>query len=59
MPSYIVEMLDKAMEEMTKDPEIIEKMKNLKMVPYYHNAKESKEKVGSEIADLQKIFQAM
>jgi tripartite-type tricarboxylate transporter receptor subunit TctC len=59
LPPHIVGMLEKAMEEMTKDPEIIEKMKNLKMVPFYHNARESKEMVGNEIADLQKIFQAM
>jgi tripartite-type tricarboxylate transporter receptor subunit TctC len=38
MPQHIVKVWDEAFQEMLKDPEFLQKLRNIGAVPFYHNA---------------------
>jgi tripartite-type tricarboxylate transporter receptor subunit TctC len=58
LPAYIVEIWDKAIEEMLKDPEVVTKLRNLWQVPYYHNSREMREVVSKTITEVKEVWSA-
>ncbi len=56
LPSYIIEKWDKDMQEMVKDPEIIAKVKELGGIPFYHNARSTKEMILKETEAIKEVM---
>ncbi len=56
LPLAVIEIWNKALEKMTKDPEIISKFKNVGSLPYYHNAKEMRELILKEIEEMEDLW---
>jgi tripartite-type tricarboxylate transporter receptor subunit TctC len=56
LPSYIVDIWEKALQEIIKDPDVISKLKNIGAVPFYANARETREMVVKEIEEVEKLF---
>ncbi len=56
LPAYIVEIWDKAIQEMIKDPDVISKMRNNRSMPYYLNARDFKEHVMKETEEMGKLY---
>ena len=56
LPSYIVEIWNKALQETLKDPEVISKFRNLGQEVNYLNASEFKERVKKEIEELKELY---
>ncbi len=56
LPSSIVEVWEKAAQEMIKDPDVISKLKNIGAVPYYQNARETRELTRKEIEEVEILF---
>jgi len=54
LPSHIVEIWEKAIQEMMRDPETISQIKKLGLMPFYHNSKEMREYVAKESEELKK-----
>lgn len=48
LPSHIVEKWNEAIQEMLKDPEILSKLANVGMLPFYHNSLETSKFVPKE-----------
>jgi tripartite-type tricarboxylate transporter receptor subunit TctC len=57
LPSFIVETWNAALEEMSKDPEIITKLKNIGTLPFYRNARETREHVTKEFEELKVLWE--
>lgn len=56
LPSHIVEIWNKALEEMVKDPEVLNKMRNTGFTPFYLNAKEMREQVVRETKEVRELW---
>jgi tripartite-type tricarboxylate transporter receptor subunit TctC len=56
MPSNIVNIWNSALEEMSKDPESISKMKNAGMVPLYRNSQMIKDHVIRRMGQVEKLW---
>lgn len=56
LPSYIVDIWNKAMEEMLKDPETISKMRNIGLIPLYLNSHETIEYVIKKTEEVRELW---
>ena len=56
MPSHIVEIWDKALQEMVRDPEFISRLKDVGSSPFYQNATGTKEAIMKEIEEVNKLW---
>jgi len=56
IPPSIVEIWDKAIQEMVRDGEVISKMKKIGLSPNYVSAHEMREHVEKEIGEIEKLF---
>jgi tripartite-type tricarboxylate transporter receptor subunit TctC len=56
LPSYIVEIWDKALQEMLKDPEAISKFKNVGAISFYRSATEMREYVAREAEEVDLLW---
>jgi tripartite-type tricarboxylate transporter receptor subunit TctC len=56
LPSHIVEIWNKALQEMVKDPEFMAQMKNIGAVPSYLNAHDTKEYVIRETEEVRVLW---
>ncbi|MHB9098941.1 MAG: Bug family tripartite tricarboxylate transporter substrate binding protein [Syntrophales bacterium] len=56
LPAYVVDIWDKALQEMLKDPEIIGKLRNIWQVPFYRNSQEMREMVTASTAEVKKLW---
>jgi tripartite-type tricarboxylate transporter receptor subunit TctC len=56
LPSLIVETWNAALEEMSRDPEIITKLKNVGALPYYRNARATREHVTKEFEEIKNLW---
>ncbi len=56
LPAYVVDTWNKAMEEMLKNPEITDKMKNMGLMPDYHNSIDAREHARKKIDELKELF---
>lgn len=56
VPSYVVDIWEKALQEMIKDPDVITKLKNIGAIPFYANARETKEMVIKELEEVEILF---
>jgi tripartite-type tricarboxylate transporter receptor subunit TctC len=51
LPSYVTEKWNRTLQEMTRDPEMVVKMRNVGLEPYYLPSKEAREFVLNEIEE--------
>jgi tripartite-type tricarboxylate transporter receptor subunit TctC len=56
LPSHVVSAWNQIVQEMLKDPEMIAKMSNMGMAPYYHNAQDSRALVLKDIEEGSKLW---
>jgi tripartite-type tricarboxylate transporter receptor subunit TctC len=56
LPSHVVEVWDKVLQEMLKDPEVISQLKNVGAIPFYRNAREAREYVLKEAEEVEKLW---
>lgn len=56
LPPYVVDTWNKAMEEMLKNAEITDKMKNMGLMPDYHNSADTREHARKKIGELKELF---
>jgi tripartite-type tricarboxylate transporter receptor subunit TctC len=56
LPTFVVETWNEALEEMSRDPEIIAKLKNIGTLPYYRNARATREQVVKEMEQVQLLW---
>jgi tripartite-type tricarboxylate transporter receptor subunit TctC len=56
LPSSIVEMWNKELQELSKNSEFLDRVKKVGGVPFYHNASEAKEYIMKEIEDVNKLW---
>jgi tripartite-type tricarboxylate transporter receptor subunit TctC len=56
LPSFVVEKWNAVLEEMSRDPEIITKLMNIGTLPYYRNARATREQVIKEIEEVQILW---
>ncbi len=55
-PSYVFEILEKTLQEMMQDPEVIEKYRKIGAMPFYHNQRETREHVVNEIEAVYRLW---
>lgn len=56
IPSYIVEIWEKALEEVLKDPVVISKLESVPLDPFYMNGRDLKEYVRNQIEELIELW---
>ncbi len=56
LPSFIVELWEKELEGMVKDPEVITKMRNIGLTPSFRSSHETKEMVGKKIEEAERLW---
>jgi tripartite-type tricarboxylate transporter receptor subunit TctC len=56
LPLSIVNIWNKALEEVVKDPDAISKMNNIGAIPFYHNSQETREMVQKEIKEVTELW---
>ena len=56
LPSRVVEIWDKALQEMAKDPEVISKLRNIGSVASYLDGPRTKEHVRKETEEVEKLY---
>ena len=56
LPPHVVEVWDKVLQEMLKDPEVISQLKNVGAIPFYRNAREAREYVLKEAEEVEKLW---
>ncbi len=56
LPSYIVEIWNKALQEMLKDPEVLKKLERIGCTPLYQNARETRERVLKELEEIRELY---
>jgi tripartite-type tricarboxylate transporter receptor subunit TctC len=56
LPASIVNIWNKALEEVVKDPDVISKMNNIGALPLYYNARETREMVQKEIEEVKELW---
>jgi tripartite-type tricarboxylate transporter receptor subunit TctC len=55
-PSYVVEAWEKALKELANDPEVIAQLKNVGMLPFYHDSAGIKEYTQKEMAEIKDLW---
>jgi tripartite-type tricarboxylate transporter receptor subunit TctC len=58
LPAYIVDIWDKAVQQMVKDPEYISKLKNIGAVPYYYNSQQMRQMVIETSAEVKRLWRS-
>jgi tripartite-type tricarboxylate transporter receptor subunit TctC len=56
MPDYIVEVWDKALQEMVKDPEALAQLKNVGAFSFYRNSRDIKEYTIRETQEIKELW---
>jgi tripartite-type tricarboxylate transporter receptor subunit TctC len=56
LPSSIIEVWQKALEEMVKDPEVVKKLERIGLRPFYQNAQETRKRVLQEMQQAQELY---
>lgn len=56
LPAHVVDIWDKALQEMVKDPEIITKMRNVGAIAYYLDSSATKEFLKKEIEEMEVLW---
>lgn len=56
LPSHIVGIWEKAIEEMIKDPEVIKKLERIGCTPNYQNTRETRERVLKELQQVRELY---
>ncbi len=56
MPSYIVDIWEKVLEEMAKDPEIISKLRTNGAIPFYLNANATAKYFMREMEEVERLW---
>jgi tripartite-type tricarboxylate transporter receptor subunit TctC len=56
LPSYVVEVWNKVLQDMVRDPEVITHLRNVGALPFYLNARDIREYAGREIAEIDKLW---
>lgn len=56
LPSNVVDALDKAQQEFVKDPEIVQKLRNMGTIPIYRDAKATIEHVMKKMDEVEKLW---
>jgi tripartite-type tricarboxylate transporter receptor subunit TctC len=56
VPSHIVEVWDRAIEEMVKDPEVVSKLKKLGIRALYLNGRETRERCLKEMEEIKELW---
>lgn len=56
LPSHVVNIWDKALQEAVKDPDVIAQLRNIGAVPFYHNASATRNYVKKEIEELEILW---
>jgi tripartite-type tricarboxylate transporter receptor subunit TctC len=51
LPAHVIEVWDKTLQEISKDEEIVQKMRNAGVTPYYYKANDAKEYLLKEIEE--------
>lgn len=55
LPAHVIPAWEKVIQEMVKDPDVIAKLKNVGLEPFYYDSKDSKERVTREIEEFSKL----
>lgn len=58
LPTRVIEAWEKALQEMLRDPDVVSKVQNAGLVPFYLNSQALKGLVANEIADLTALWGA-
>ena len=53
MPVSVLNLWDKLLQEMLKDPEVISRMKNMVVIPFYHNSSAMREYVKKQTEEIE------
>jgi tripartite-type tricarboxylate transporter receptor subunit TctC len=56
LPSHVIEIWEKALQEMVKDSEVGAKFKNIGARPNYHSSRETRENVLREMEEIRKLY---
>lgn len=56
LPSGVIELWDKALQELLRDPDTIGKLRNIGAVPFYHNTSATREFVTKEEEEVRKLW---
>ncbi len=56
IPSYVVETWDKALKEITKDPEYISRLKGIGFYPFYQNSVDMKDYILKETEEVAELY---
>jgi tripartite-type tricarboxylate transporter receptor subunit TctC len=56
LPSYIVDIWDKALQEVLKDPEVLTKLASVGLEPFYSNASAYKELVRNQLEQIGELY---
>jgi tripartite-type tricarboxylate transporter receptor subunit TctC len=56
LPSHVIEVWEKAIQEMVKDSEVGAKFKNIGARPNYHSSRETRENVLREMEEIRKLY---
>lgn len=56
LPSHIVNKWEEALQEISRDPEYVSKLKNIGAIPFYRNARETREHVRKEMEEGAKLW---
>jgi len=56
LPSHIVEIWNKALQEMLKDPEVLQRLERMGCTPLYQNASETRERVSREMKEINELY---
>jgi tripartite-type tricarboxylate transporter receptor subunit TctC len=56
MPAYVVDIWNKTIEEMSKDPEVLANLRKIWQAPFYHNSSAMREVVRKTIAEVKEVW---
>jgi tripartite-type tricarboxylate transporter receptor subunit TctC len=56
MPASVQDMWDKLLQDMLKDPEVINRMKKMGLLPFYHNSSQTREYVVKQTEEIEILW---
>jgi len=56
MPAHILDLWDKLLQEMVRDPEVLSRMKKVGLIPFYHNSSAMREFVLKQIEEMEILW---
>jgi len=56
LPPHVIRIWNNTLQEMTRDPEMVSKIRNVGLEPYYLSSKEAREFVSKEIEEGRRIW---